>query len=168
MVEALERVVDPVGAEQRQRFGLARRRAVGAIRDRIVDHAHVGQGEGCLQSGDPIRAQIRRALLNDERQRHATVADPDDHRHAVVLEQQRDLAPVVFPKEGGPGQRRPVDARIVQGAERASGIEVQGLPVHLDAEERVAGIDRAEAVGGLAGGKAGERVAHDSDVPVID
>ena len=164
----LQRVVDPLGREQRERLGLAGRRPEGAVRDRVVDEAHVGQREGGFERGDPVVANVLGGILDHEGQRHAAIADADDHRHLVMLDQQPDLAPVVFAEQRRPGHRRAVDAGIVQGAERAPGIEVELAAIERDADERIERLDQAWPLGLGARLEARERLGDDRDAAIVD
>ena len=165
-MQALERIVDPLGGEQGERLGRARRRPEGAVGDRIVDQAHVGQRERVLQRADPVVADVGGALLDHERQRHAPVADADHDGCAVVLQKERDLVPVVLAEQRRPGQRRAVDAGIVERAVGEAGIEVQLLAAELEAQVRIEGVDRLDRQFALR--EAREGLAQDQDALVVD
>ena len=74
--------------------------------------------------------------------------------------------PVILTEQRRPGQRRAIDAGIVERAEGEAGVEVQVLAAELEAEERIEGVDRLDRQ--LAVGEAREGLAQDAGALVVD
>ena len=105
--EADQRQIHPLGIEQRQRVGQARRGQVGAVGDGIVDAREVGQGKAAAQGLDPVGGQGGRGLLDGEGQGDRPVADPDPDRTVVIAHEQLELLEVVGPEQPRTRHRRP-------------------------------------------------------------
>jgi hypothetical protein len=153
--DALQREVDPLGGEERQRIGLAGLRQVRAVGDRVVDLGQVRQLEHRLHRLQVAAGQICRRLLDDKGQRDAPVADADIDRHLVMAQQEVDLLPVVVGEEIRPRQRRAIAAGIGQAAIGRSPVRQHVVGPDGHPEIGIAGLARVVAEA-LAGEEAGE------------
>ena len=86
VLQPRERIVDALGGEERQRARLAGCRDECAVGDRIVGRRKVGEGEMRLQRAQVRLRDVGDALLDHEGKRDRPAADPDMHRHLVVLQ----------------------------------------------------------------------------------
>ena len=68
MDEALERQIDALGREQRERQRRARDRLVGAVGDAVVDLGQSGQGEHGLDGREVLGGELRGGALQHEQQ----------------------------------------------------------------------------------------------------
>ena len=158
--QALQREVDALGAEQRQRQRLAGFGREGAVGHLIVDRAQIRHGEDGFQPRQQIGRQPRGRLFDDEGQGHAPVADADLHGHRVVFQQQLDLLPVVVGEQIGAGQGGAIGAGIGQAAIGGAAIRQQIVDADGNAEIGIAAVIGRLAVMG-AGQELLEAVAHD-------
>ena len=151
MEDAGQAVVDPFGGEQGQSAGPVGAPDEGAVGDRVVGAREVGHREDVLQPAPFALADAGRHVGESERQRDRPVADPDDHRLAVVGHQDADLGLVIFAEDVGAGERGAVSTRLVQDAVGDPAIqgEITGGDHHADK-----GVERLAALGLRAGDEA--------------
>ena len=120
VVEPVQRIVDPGGAEHGERMRRAGRPRQRAVDDRVVHGGEVGRIEQVAQR--PVaRGNARRnidvaSIGKVNRDRLVELADLD--RHAVVLDQEPDLLGKIVAEEIGPRHRRLVHAGAGHEARR--------------------------------------------------
>ena len=163
VLQTRERVVDALGREEREGPRLAGAMLQRAVGDGIVGGAEIGEREMILQRAQPFLADVDDALLDDEGERDAPVADADIDRNLVVLEDVADLGPVVAVEEVRPGDGGAVDARLEQNAVGEAGIDMEIGAADGDADIGIEGVDRL----GRAFRGGGEGAADPRDAGVI-
>ena len=121
-----------------------------------------------MQGSDPVLANIGRALFDHERQGHAAIADSDDHRRVMLIDQEADLPAIVVGEQGRPRQGRPINSRIMQGTVCEPIVEIEIAGADLDPQERIAGVDRLAHMAIVAGREAVESSLHDRHTLIVD
>jgi len=172
VAQAVQRVVDPRGGEERQRLRLAVARLESAVGDAVVHHAQVGQVEHVAHEGAALGAHgaFDVVVLGEgEVDRYRLGAGAHLELDLVVLQQQPELVEVVAREQVGARERGLVAAGAGHEAVAQPGVgrrRVARDGVGVDPHEGVAGPHPPRQF--LAGDEAQHRFAQMGQAAVVD
>ena len=168
VAQPVQRIVDPLGREQRQRHGAGGPAAAAAVDDGVVGGGQVGQVEMLLQLLALLAGQLGGGALQREGQRDRLVAAADVEGGPMVLDEQRHLLQKIVAEQGRRGDGRAMQARRGHLAERQVAALGDGSGCDLGAQIGVDGrrharlqLARGEGLEFLLGG--GQPVFVDLD-----
>ena len=141
MAQPVQRKIDALGGEQRQRCG-ARPGPFSAVHHHVVGRVQTGQRKQLRQFKPALRIHLRCRAFHGEGQRDRVAAFADEYRRLVVVRQQRELFDQIVLEQTRRGDRRAVTAGFGDLSEGEIGPR-NVAECHIDAE---IGIGRIAAL----------------------